>query len=373
MRVLVHAPLKPPDHPVASGERAMARLLVEALARAGYRPEWASHLRMLDRHGDEALMQRLADEAKAQAQTLIAQVKASDAQPPVAFFTYHVFYKAPDLIGPLVSRALGIPYVVAEGSRAPKRAGGRFALGHALAEAALDAADAVLVMNDADRPMLERHRPAHQRLVDFPPFLDVEAWPAPAPRRPGEAPRLLAVAMMRHGDKLASYRLLASALLALRELPWQLEIAGDGPARPQVEAAFAPLAGRVRWRGLVDGRESLAQVYAAADLLVWPAVNEAFGMVFLEAATQACPALAGDFGGVRAVVRDGCTGAVVPGGDAAVFAEALRALIARPARLREWGENARRFVQHERAIGPAALRLRAVLDPLIEAARKAAP
>jgi glycosyltransferase involved in cell wall biosynthesis len=373
MRILVHAPLKPPDHPVASGERTMARLLVEALAQAGYRPEWASHLRMLDRHGDEALMQRLADEAKAQAQALIAQANAPGAERPVAFFTYHVFYKAPDLIGPLVSRALGIPYVVAEGSRAPKRAGGRFALGHALAEAALDLADAVLVLNEADRAMLERHRPAHQRLVEFPPFLDVEAWPAPASRRPGKTPRLLAVAMMRPGDKLASYRLLASALLGLQDRPWQLEIAGDGPARADVEALFAPFGERVRWLGLIEDRDKLAQAYAKADLLVWPAVNEAFGMVFLEAATQACPALAGDFGGVRAMVRDGETGAVVPGGDAAAFAEALRALIARPARLREWGENARRFVQRERAIGPAALRLRAVLDPLIEAARQPAP
>jgi glycosyltransferase involved in cell wall biosynthesis len=107
--------------------------------------------------------------------------------------------------------------------------------------------------------------------------------------------------------------------------------------------------------------------------LVWPAVNEAFGMVFLEAATQACPALAGDFGGVRAVVRDGCTGAVVTGGDAAAFGEALAAMIAKPDRLRRLGENARRFVQGERAIGPAALRLRAVLDPLIDAARQPAP
>jgi hypothetical protein len=85
-------------------------------------------------------------------------------------------------------------------------------MGHALAEAALDAADAVLVMNEADREMLERHRPARQRLAAFPPFLDVDAWPAPAARPVRKAPRLLAVAMMRHGDKLASYRLLAAAL-----------------------------------------------------------------------------------------------------------------------------------------------------------------
>jgi glycosyltransferase involved in cell wall biosynthesis len=73
---------------------------------------------------------------------------------------------------------------------------------------------------------------------------------------------------------------------------------------------------------------------------VWPAVNEAFGMVFLEAATQACPSLAGDYGGVRAMVVDGHTGAVVAGGDAAAFADTLRDLLGQPDRLRALGENA---------------------------------
>ena len=60
---------------------------------------------------------------------------------PRLWFTYHVYYKAPDWIGPRVARGLGIPYVVAEGSRAAKRAQGPWALGHAGAEAALDRAD----------------------------------------------------------------------------------------------------------------------------------------------------------------------------------------------------------------------------------------
>jgi hypothetical protein len=41
VRVLVHAPLKSPDHPVASGERTVARLIIAALEQAGYRPETA--------------------------------------------------------------------------------------------------------------------------------------------------------------------------------------------------------------------------------------------------------------------------------------------------------------------------------------------
>jgi len=37
------------------------------------------------------------------------------------WFTYHHYYKRPDWLGPRVSAALGIPYIVAEASHAAKR------------------------------------------------------------------------------------------------------------------------------------------------------------------------------------------------------------------------------------------------------------
>src|SRR3712207_2979896 len=36
MRIAFYAPLKPPDHPVASGDRAMARALIAALTIGGH-------------------------------------------------------------------------------------------------------------------------------------------------------------------------------------------------------------------------------------------------------------------------------------------------------------------------------------------------
>ena len=32
------------------------------------------------------------------------------------WFTYHCYYRKPDWLGPIVTRALGIPYVIAEAS-----------------------------------------------------------------------------------------------------------------------------------------------------------------------------------------------------------------------------------------------------------------
>src|SRR4030095_4370142 len=82
---------------------------------------------------------------------------ATPARPsrrPQAWFTYHLYHKAPDWLGPPVSRALGIPYLVAEASHAPKRAGGPWDLGQRAAAAAIAAADAILVLNPTDRDCL---------------------------------------------------------------------------------------------------------------------------------------------------------------------------------------------------------------------------
>src|SRR5690606_9839696 len=117
--------MKSPNHPVPSGDRRVARLLLRALREAGCEPELASEFRAYDGAGDPARQQALKAEGEALAGRLIAELSARPrAERPQAWFTYHVYHKAPDWLGPPVSRALAIPYIVAEASHAPKRAGG---------------------------------------------------------------------------------------------------------------------------------------------------------------------------------------------------------------------------------------------------------
>jgi glycosyltransferase involved in cell wall biosynthesis len=365
--VAFYAPLKSPDHPSPSGDRTMARLLMKALARAGLAPVLASTLRALDRAGEAAVQDRIRQEALAEADRLIAHYRSvAPADRPRLWFTYHVYYKAPDWIGPRVADALAIPYAVAEGSRAAKRATGPWALGHAGAEAALDRADAIFVMTAQDRAALEAARPARQILADLPPFLDPQDWP-PARALPPDArstPRLLTVAMMRLGDKLASYRLLAVALAGLPQQTWSLDVVGDGEAAGEVARLFRPFGDRVRLHGQVDDRATLRALYEAADLFVWPAVNEAYGMVLLEAQLFGCPVAAGAYGGVASVVEDGRTGALAAPGDVGAFTEAVAALMADPERRRRYGTQARRFVTRERDLDRAAARLHTALHDL---------
>ena len=364
--VAFYAPLKSPNHPLPSGDRTMARLLMKALERAGYAPQLASEIRTLDKAGDRQRQDDVRQQSLEEAARLIAHYRTLPVERrPCLWFTYHVYYKAPDWIGPHVAEALGIPYAVAEGSRASKRAQGPWALGHEGAEAALDRADAIFVMTAHDRQALEVARSPQQALVGLPPFLDLQDWPATGARSPTDIePRLLTVAMMREGDKLASYRILAAALERLLHMPWRLDVVGDGEAREDIVRLFGPLAQRVRFHGAIDSRTELRALYAAADLFVWPAVNEAYGMVLLEAQALGCPVAAGAYGGVASVVQHGKTGVLTTPGDIAAFAQAVGDLLQDRKRLRRLGENAFRFITQERDLDRAALRLRNALEPL---------
>ena len=131
---------------------------------------------------------------------------------------------------------------------------------------------------------------------------------------------------LREGVKLASYRVLADALTRVRDLRFALTIVGDGPARADVERAFATLADRVTFAG-ARSNDDVAALLRTHDVFVWPAIGEAIGIAFLEAQACGLPVIAGATPGVAAIIAPGRSGSLVPAGDAAAFADALRQLI----------------------------------------------
>jgi len=356
MRVLLHTPLKPPDSPLPSGDREMARGLARLLRRLGHRVVMPVLSRVAAGVPKPEAHLALQRRARAQATRLISRWHALPPRHPERFdlwFTYHCYYRKPDWLGPLVTRALGIPYVIAEASHAPRRAQGATRLGHRAVERALAAADLVLTVNPRDVAGVKaRLRPgARQRWL--PPFIDVA--PFGTSRVRNEPPLLLSVGMMRTRDKLESYRVLAEAFAHLRDHSWKAVLVGDGPARAEVEALMAPFGDRVRFAGAVPHHE-LPALYAAADLYLWPAINEAYGMAFLEAQAAGLPVVAGRTGGVPAVVAHGITGLLAPIGDVEAFAAAVRRLLDDPAeRTRLGAAAALRVASHhdERAAARA--------------------
>lgn len=382
MRIAFHAPLKPPDHPVPSGDRRMAQLLMAALAARGHAVDLATHLRSFDRAGDRDRQARIAALGIRIADRLVARAMAAPAEArPQAWLTYHLYYKAPDWIGPRVARALAIPYVVVEASLAEKRAHGPWSAGHAAVRTALAQAGAVISFHARDEAALHDAVADPRRLHRLRPFLDARAFAAAAAARGAHRARLaaaaeldsgqpwlLAVGMLRPGDKLASYRLLAAALAQVAAPDWTLLIAGDGAARADAEAAFAPLGRRVRFLGAVAG-EDLPGLYAASDLFVWPAINEAWGMALLEAHAAGLPAVAGDSGGVGEILRDGRTGWLVPCADRGAFAAAVATALGDPKLRQARGAAARATVAAEHDLGAAG----AALERILAAAARDTP
>ena len=163
-------------------------------------------------------------------------------------------------------------------------------------------------------------------------------WPA---RRPGDAAgRAAGAPFARPGSAV----LLAVGDDAAGRQARVLPVAGGRARRPGRAAlaaadrrrrrgpagggeAFAPLGRRIAFAGSLSP-DALLDCYAAADLYVWPALREAWGMTLLEAQASGLPVVAGAEGGVPAVVADGVTGLSTPPGDVAAF----RAAIVCPAR-----------------------------------------
>jgi len=366
MRVALHTPLKPPDSPVPSGDREMARGLARLLERIGHAVVVPAASRVAAGVPPADAHLALERRARAQAARLIRRWRALPAHHPERFelwFTYHCYYRKPDWLGPVVTQALGIPYVMAEVSHAPRRAQGPTRLGHRAVERALAAADLVLTVNPRDVAGVKARLRPGARQVMLPPFIDTAPFRIPAQRDPGQPPLLLSVGMMRSRDKAESYRVLARALAKMGNRRWRALLVGDGPARPEIESLMAPFGDRVRFAGAVP-RAALPALYASADLYVWPAINEAYGMAFLEAQAAGLPVVAGRTGGVPAVVTDGVTGFLTPIGDADAFAAATARLLDAPQERARLGAAAADRIAARHDEGAAAHILAAALRTL---------
>jgi glycosyltransferase involved in cell wall biosynthesis len=378
VRIAFYAPLKAPGQGFApSGDRRVAGLLMAALAHSGERVELVSTFRSYDADGDRERQEALRAQGEGLGRGLASQWRDLPREErPDLWFTYHLYYKAPDWLGPIVASALAIPYVIAEASYAAKRAGSPWALGHESSAAAIRQA-ALLVCPTRDDIAGLRELVPQERILHLPPFLDLEPYRAAGAAREenrarlarehkldANVPWIAVVAMMRHGDKLASYRALAATLARVADLPWRLMVVGDGPARAEVRTALeSAVPGRTVFLGEVKTRD-IAPVYAACDLTVWPAINEAYGMALLEAQAAGLPVVSCAMRGVPDVVADGETGILVKDSDFEALAREVRGLLLNHERRRGLGRGAAAFVLRERSLEMAAGRLSRALAGL---------
>jgi glycosyltransferase involved in cell wall biosynthesis len=120
-------------------------------------------------------------------------------------------------------------------------------------------------------------------------------------------------------------------LEALSQLPdATLLIAGQGPDRNKLGVMVEQLGltDRVRFLGDLPP-EQVAQLLAAADVMVLPSRSEGLANVWVEALASGTPIVISDVGGAREVVEDNRIGRIVPRQPAAI-AEAIRSLLRDP-------------------------------------------
>ncbi len=128
-----------------------------------------------------------------------------------------------------------------------------------------------------------------------------------------------------HVSRLAAeknYDLLFETYRKIRDIHFDCAfvVVGDGPERKKWEKRFP----QAHFTGMVslEDRESLARIYASADLFLYPSLTETYGNVIIEAMACGNAVLSFDYAAARLHIQNGVNGVVVPTGDREAFIEA---------------------------------------------------
>jgi len=167
---------------------------------------------------------------------------------------------------------------------------------------------------------------------------------APVPR-PIAQPRLLCLGRLvdLKGFDVA---LAAFARVGARWPAARLIVAGDGPARRQLEAQAVALgvSGAVDFVGWVEAGKTAALINTATAVIV-PSRRESLGLVAVEAGLLERPVVATSVEGLPEAVEHGVTGLLVAPDDSAVLADAIGVLLERPDMADAMGRAGRRHAR----------------------------
>jgi glycosyltransferase involved in cell wall biosynthesis len=143
-----------------------------------------------------------------------------------------------------------------------------------------------------------------------------------------ESVRIASVGGLRHQKGIA-HLVKAVASLVGAGLDLNLEIAGDGPLRAELEdlVVACGLESRCRFLGLVP-RSQVFDLYRNSDLAVVSSLHETFCLAAAEALAHGIPVVTTRCGGPEHFIGDD-NGATVAAGDAKALAEGIRDVVER--------------------------------------------
>ena len=186
-------------------------------------------------------------------------------------------------------------------------------------------------------------------------------WPDRRRARGGARPRVLFMG----GDfpRKGGYDLLAAWRAGGFHERAELDLVTSWP----IETPLPPGVRQVRT--IVPHSREWAEQWEMADVFVLPTRNEAFGLVFQEAAAAGLPAIGPRLNAVPEIVLDGETGVLVPPGDDAALARALDLLIGSAELRDKLGRRARHVIERVAAPDTYLARLTAIIEQARERRR----
>lgn len=350
MRICLYAPFKPLGHPNPSGDLIIATGLYNFLLSRGHELLIVSRLRsrwiyLHPWRYPEILWERRRC------------TKRMQDFAPELWLSYHCYYKAPDLLGPYLSKKAKIPYCIFQGMYSTKqRRKLKTIAGFYLNRYSLLHAHRIFSNRDRDYQNLKRIIPMH-RLSPIRPGIIPEQFVFDKTARHKmhqkwkikKVPVILTAAMFRPDVKTRGLSWMMKALtqLAGENIPFKLVIAGDGSERQKLEKLAAKLLpGRVLFLGKVL-REEMYKIYSSGDIFAFPGIRESLGMVYLEAQSCGLPVVAFDNGGIPEVVQQDKTAYLTPLFDESAFCFAVKRLMGDKDHRHSMGRAATAYVRRE--------------------------
>lgn len=227
-----------------------------------------------------------------------------------------------------------------------------------IAEREYAEAPMISVLSSYSKRTFLAHGVGADRLVELPLGVDHRLF---SPRE-GRAPGPLRVVYVGRVELMKGVPYLLEALELLPGVPLELTLVGPvaDDLRPILQRLDDP---RIRLSS-ATGHAALAPIYRGADVLVFPTVNDALGLVMLEAMACGVPVIATDRSGAPDVMRDGVDGFVIPARSAEKIAEKLALFADDPDLTLAMGAHARQRIEasytlahHEQRLVDLCLRL----------------
>ncbi len=137
---------------------------------------------------------------------------------------------------------------------------------------------------------------------------------------------LIGAALRLAPIKGVSHLLEAVAMLKKDFPSLRLEIAGDGPSRPVLEAEAETLGigSDVNFQGWID---DLHECHSKWTMMIQPSLEDGLPLSVLEAMSAGVPVVASRIGGLPEIIEHGLTGMLVPPADPRALADAIAALL----------------------------------------------